>query len=145
MTQKFVIRLLTEDGELLAWCEEHIKPEANKAEGNCRFKVDSSTFRVLKGGTATFIAIHWCDLDVSRKMETFGGPFEIPESQVGGTARLDWMQAIWGVKGTTYVPKSVWIVQGDTGVPLPPVVVGSITLTPPTAAIGGGALRPVAV
>lgn len=123
MTQKFVIRLLTEEGELLAWCEEHIKPEPNRVEGNCRFHVASSTFRVVKGGTATWISIHWCSLDVARKMATFGGPFEIPASQVGGTARLDWMQAIWGV-------------QGNTSVPLPPVAVGTVVLSPPPASIG---------
>ncbi len=123
MRCKFVIRLLTEDGELLAWCEEHIKPEPNRAEGNCRFRVDSSTFRVVKAGTAEFIAIHWCDLDVARKMRTFGGPFEIPEEKVDGTARLDWMQAVWGV-------------QGNTSVPLPPVTVGTVSVSPPPATMG---------
>ncbi len=123
MIQKFVIRLLTEEGELLAWCEEHLKPEPNRAEGNCRFRVSSSIFRVVKAGSATFISIHWCDLDVARKMRTFGGAFEIPASHVGGTARMDWMQAVWGIAG-------------NTSVPLPPVTVGTVSVSPAPAALG---------
>jgi hypothetical protein len=126
MTQKFVIRLLTESGELLAWGEEHLKPIPNRDEGNTRFggKGHRSMLRVLKAGRAEFISIHWCDLDVARKMPITGGAMEVPNEAVGTDAQFHWMQAIWGV-------------QGNTEVPVPPVTVGApVVLAPDPAQIG---------
>jgi len=128
-TQKFVIRLLTTEGELLGWTEEHLEPEVSKSEGCVRFKTDKSTFQILKAGTASFLSIHWCDLDVARKLEPTGGPMVIPESHVGKLAQMHWMSSIWGV-------------QGNTDVPLPGVIVGSVTLSPDPLVIGGGGLPP---
>jgi len=123
MTQKFVLRLLTADGTLLGWCEEHLKPQPNREAGHTVFKTDSSEFQIVAAGTAQWVAVHWCDLDVARKQTMLGGPTEIPESQVGGKARLDWMQSIWGVPG-------------NKNVPLPPVTVGTVVLSPPPARMG---------
>lgn len=126
MKQKFVIRLVTESGDLLAWGEEHLKPTPDREQGNTRFggKGHRSILRVCKAGTAQFVSVHWCDLDVARKIPILGGPMEIPEAAVGSDAAFDWMQAVWGV-------------QGNTDVPLPPVTVGGpVVLTPDTAAIG---------
>ena len=127
MRQKFVLRLLTEEGELLGWCQHLLKAVPNREAGNTRFGPPGtkSKFRILRAGTAHFIAVHWTNVDCARKTPLMGGPVEIPESYVGGDGvSLVWTQSIWGVSGSAKCP-------------LPPVTVGEdITVSPDPAAIG---------
>lgn len=59
--QKFVIRLLTEDGVLLAWAEEHLV-----AQSGGRYVTSVTRLHVEQAGTPALISIHWCDADIAR-------------------------------------------------------------------------------
>jgi len=126
MTQKFVIRLLTEEGDMLGWCQHQLKPVPSRAEGCTRFGPRGTVSEILitKAGVAMYLSIHWCDIDCARKVPLLGGPMQVPESAVGTIAKHAWAQSIWGVSG-------------NTGVPLPPVTVGEpVVLSPDPAQIG---------
>ncbi len=126
MTHKFVLRLLTEEGTLLGWCEHHFKAEPHRLEGHTVFGPVGtvSEFLICKAGKAAYISVHWCDIDCARKLPLLNGGIEIGEQHVATVAKHTWVTSIWGVSG-------------NTDVPLPPVTVGKpIVLTPDPAQIG---------
>jgi hypothetical protein len=82
MTQKFVIRLMTEDGEMLGHAVEHIVGKQGS------FKAEMSEILITKPGRAHHISVHWCDLDVVRTEPLMTGPQEVPESFVGSKAKF---------------------------------------------------------
>lgn len=119
MTQKFVIRLMTEDGDMLGWCEEHLKPKQGA------FRADVSEILLTKVGFAHHISVHWCDLDVVRTEPLATGLTKISADKVGTVAKFAW----------TF--KSVWRVEGARMAHLPPIVVTKkIVLSPEPARMG---------
>lgn len=119
--QKFVIRLMTEDGQMLGWAEEFLDGK----QGSFVPTNYGTDIRIDKPGLAHHMTVHWCDLDVVRSEPLFTGPMEIPEDQVGSMATFYW----------TF--KSVWFVRGDERKHLPPVAVKKpIVLCPDPAQLG---------
>lgn len=115
---KFVVRLLTESDELLAWAEVYAEPRPQAPRGaSCPWwSVAPTTFPVERDGLAAKISVHWCDLDVARVQVLMG---DTPV-QVGQVFTLNWIEPIW-------------LVPGMRNVPLPTVTVRkSVTLQVPT-------------
>jgi hypothetical protein len=108
MIQRFVVRLLSAEGDLLSWTE--VQAQA-KPQGRPR----STPFHAM--GPSMFV-MHWCDLDVAR---LFALPTPTAVS-VGQVLRYDWFTM------------PVWMVEGSKAdVPLPPVTVrASVKIAPPT-------------
>lgn len=118
--EKFVLRLLSADNELLAWSEVFATPRpqqevdehgARRAVSCPYWPVDNQAtpLPVTVTGTATKVSIHWCDLDIARVMDLI----EPMRVEVGQTAMFAW----------TMTP--VWLVAGMRDVPLPPVVIAA--------------------
>jgi len=123
MKQKFVIRLMTEEGEMLGHAVEHIVGKQGS------FRAERSDILITKAGIGHHITVHWCDLDVVRSEPLATGPMEIPESHVGQHAKFYW----------TF--KSVWLVKGEERGFLPPIEVKeNIVLAPPTGNLGAVAI-----
>lgn len=117
--EKFVVRLLDADGHLLSWAEVWARPEPQRAAASCPFWPTGPTqFVIERGGVASEITVHWCDLDVARRREVAPHPV-----QAGQVVTFTWMEP-------------VWLVPGMRDVPLPPVTVrSSIVLAPAPAAL----------
>jgi hypothetical protein len=101
MTQRFIVRLLTADGTLLAWAEVFAtaKPQARGA--SCPFWPAGPTlFAIEQAGLASQISVHWADLDVARLATTLE-PVQVTAGQVFTFA---WMEPIWLVPGMRDVP-----------------------------------------
>jgi hypothetical protein len=108
MIARFIVRLLTADGDLLAWTE--VRAEA-KPQGRPRstpfMAVGPSTFVIEQDGTAEQMSIHWPDLDVVRVAK----PMESTPVQVGQVFTFTWSEPVWMVEGS------------KVDVPMPPVTV----------------------
>jgi hypothetical protein len=126
MRQKFVVRLLTAAGELLAWAEVYAEAKPQGRPRSTPFFASTPTlFAIEQHGEASQIAVHWCDLDVARL-------FQLPEPvdvATGQVLKYDWFTM------------PVWLVEGSkVDVPLPTVTIKqSVKVTPPTgnlAAVG---------
>ncbi len=118
MATKFVVRVLTANGELLAWQTVWAEPRLEQPRGaSCPFFGPSPThFVAERDGVATQISVHWCDLDVARKADLLE-PLEV---KAGQALAYGWIEP-------------VWLVPGMHDVPLPAVTErGSIMLQVPT-------------
>ncbi len=119
LKQKFVIRLMSADHEMLGWCEEHLVGMKGS------FRATVSDILLTHAGVATYIQVHWCDLDVIRTEPLLTGATEIPADKVGTVAKFGW----------TF--KSVWLVEGARKDHLEPVVVTkNVVLSPDVAQLG---------
>jgi hypothetical protein len=123
MTQKFVVRLLTSEGDLLSWAEVQAQAKPQGRPRSTPFHaIGPSMFVIEQDGIATQMSVHWCDLDVAR---VFALPEPVPVSALQ-VLRYDWFTM------------PVWMVEGSkVDVPLPAVTVrGPVKVSPPAAAMG---------
>jgi hypothetical protein len=123
MIQRFVIRLLTADGDLLSWAEVHAQAKPQGRPRSTPFHaMGPSMFVIERDGLASQISVHWCDLDVAR---LFALQVPTPVS-VGQVLRYDWFTM------------PVWMVEGSkVDVPLPSVTVRrAVQIAPPTGNLG---------
>jgi hypothetical protein len=102
MTAKFVVRLLSADGALLAWAEVHATASPQARGASCPFLAPGGVtlFPIEADGEATQISVHWCDLDVAR-MQRLVEPLTVT---VGAVARFTWIEPVWLVPGMRDVP-----------------------------------------
>jgi hypothetical protein len=117
--QRFIVRLLTAEGDLLSWTEVQAQAKPQGRPRSTPFHaIGPSMFVIERDGLASQISVHWCDLDVAR---LFALQTPTPVS-VGQVLRYDW------------VTMPVWMVEGSkVDVPLPPVTVrAKVTIAPPT-------------
>lgn len=122
MTDKFVVRLLGDGDELLAWAEVYAesRPQPN---ASCPFFATHPTrFAIEKNGVAKKLSVHWCDLDIARVQDIAGNT----PVQQGQVFDFNWIEP-------------VWLVAGMRNVPLPSVTVG----TPVSVSIPVGTLNAV--
>jgi hypothetical protein len=121
MTVTFIVRLLDEAQQLLAWARVPATARPQDRGASCPFWPNTDTaFMIEQAGRATSIAIHWPDLDVAR-IQTILEPADVRPGQI---VRFAWIEP-------------VWLVAGMRDVPLPPVTEhGAVRLTPPPAALG---------
>lgn len=120
MRAQFVVRLLGEEDELLAWARVEAEARPQDRAGSCPFwPVTATKFGIERDGMAVKLVVHWADLDVARQTALPGA-----RVSVGQVFDFTWIEP-------------VWLVPGTRGVPLPsvteraPVVVGV-----PTARLG---------
>jgi hypothetical protein len=119
MIQRFVVRLLSAEGDLLSWTEVQAQAKPQGRPRSTPFHaMGPSMFVIERDGLASQISVHWCDLDVAR---LFALPTPTAVS-VGQVLRYDWFTM------------PVWMVEGSKAdVPLPPVTVrASVKIAPPT-------------
>lgn len=121
MTARFIVRLLTAEGDLLSWAEVSAEARPQGRPRSTPFKALSpSMFVIERDGLATHLAVHWADLDVARLTPLM----EATPVQIGQALRFDWIEPVWMVEGS------------KVDVPLPPVTVRrSVTIQPPTGAL----------
>lgn len=119
MREKFVVRVLDEAHQLLAWAEVWAAAKPIGGGRSCQFWPAGPTqFRVTQRGTAALLTIHWCALDIARM--TALAPTEV---EVGQVFNFTWIEP-------------VWLAPGMQDVPLPAVTVDqSIELAVPTGAL----------
>lgn len=117
MTQKFVVRLLDAENQLLGWAEVSASARPQGQRRSCPFWADRPTqFVIDQDGIAAQITIHWCDLDLARSSP----PLEPTAVKAGQVFTLNWIEPVWLVPAP------------EKDVPLPAVTVRqSVTLTPP--------------
>lgn len=120
--EKFVVRLLDAQGNLLAWAEVYAEPQPQRLAASCPFWASAPTlFPIDRSGVATEITVHWCALDVARR-NALVDPVPVTAGQVMSFAWLE----------------PVWLVPGTRDVPLPAVTVGrSVVIAPPTGSLTG--------
>lgn len=100
--EKFVVRLLTADGALLAWTEVYALPSPQETGASCPFHAPTALeFVIEEAGMATQISVHWCDLDVARKQNLL----EPVQVQPGQIMKLHMIEPVWIVPGMHDVPK----------------------------------------
>ena len=98
---KFVIRVLGAQDELLAWATVYARPTPQEGRASCPFYAASpTTFLVERNGTATRIAVHWCDLDIARLAQVS----EPTPMTVGQSYTWTWIEPVWLVAGMKDVP-----------------------------------------
>lgn len=117
MTTKFVVRLLTADGALLAWAEVHATATPQSRGASCPFLAPGGVtlFPIEADGLATQISVHWCDLDVAR-MQRLVEPLKVESGQ---QARFAWMEPVWLVPGMRDVPLPAVTVRAPVAVAVP--------------------------
>jgi hypothetical protein len=119
MTQRFIVRLLTAEGDLLSWTEVQAQAKPQGRPRSTPFHaMGPSMFVIERDGLAAQISVHWCDLDVARIFA-----LQTPTAvSIGQVLRYDWFTM------------PVWMVEGSkVDVPLPPVTVrAKVTIAPPT-------------
>lgn len=122
MTEKFVVRLLDAEGQLLAWAEVWAAAAPQREGASCPFWATSPTvFRVDAAGRATQIAVHWCALDVARRQDLV----EALDVEPGQACTFAWIEP-------------VWLVPGMRDVPLPAVTISSpVAIAPPIGTLLG--------
>lgn len=120
MTSKFVVRLLDEADQLLAWAEVWATAAPQRDGASCPFWAKEPTqFLIDADGLAAKVAIHWCDLDVARVQNLV----EAVPVTTGTVCNFAWIEP-------------VWLVPGMRDVPLPAVTVrATVTLAPPTGTL----------
>jgi hypothetical protein len=115
---KFVVRLLDADHQLLAWQAVWARPKPQGGGRSCPFFPEVQTqFAVQQSGVVSLMSVHWCDLDIARMSA-------VPETpvSVGQVFTFHWFEP-------------VWLTAGSQGVPLPPVTVGTEVIVVPTGAL----------
>lgn len=120
MTARFIVRLLSADGDLLSWAEVYAEARPQGRPRSTPFMARTVTaFVIERDGEATQMSIHWADLDVCR-LTPLMNPSRVT---VGQVAQFHWIEPVWMVEGS------------KVDVPMPPVTVrGSVQLQPP---VGG--------
>lgn len=118
MTAKFIVRLLTAEGDLLSWAEVYAEARPQGRPRSTPFvALSPSTFVIEREGLASQLSVHWADLDVARVTPLMGAT----PVQIGQVLRFDWIEPVWMVKGS------------EVDVPLPPVTVrAQVKIQPPT-------------
>jgi hypothetical protein len=122
MTQKFVLRLLDADDQLLAWTTVYAAPRPQGRPRSCPFyPIEATWLTIERDGIASKVTIHWCDLDLAR----VGQPIEAVHVSAGQRFLFTWIEPVW------LVPT------GGQDVPLPTVTERqSVTVAVPTAQLG---------
>lgn len=123
MECKFVVRLLNDEGALIAWTTVMAYPKPQDTRASCPFWPVSlpTQLTTMRGGVISEITIHWTDLDIARTHAV--DPFEVKAGQL---INFGWMEP-------------VWLVGGMQDVKLPPVTVG----LPVTIGVPSGSLNSV--
>lgn len=121
MTARFIVRLLTAEGDLLAWSEVHAQAKPQGRPRSTPFTaLGPTTFVIERDGLATQLAVHWADLDVARLTPLM----QATEVRLGQVLRFDWIEPVWMVEGS------------KVDVPLPAVTVRApVALLPPTGSL----------
>lgn len=121
MTARFIVRLLTAEGDLLSWAEVYAESRPQGRPRSTPFKATiPTTFVIERDGLASQLSVHWADLDVARLTQLMT-PTAV---SVGQVLRFDWIEPVWMVEGS------------KVDVPLPAVTVrGSVQIAPPTGAL----------
>ena len=122
MTQKFVVRLMTKDDQLLSWAEVHAEARPQPGRASCPFFAPGPTLFVIDAeGVAFKYTVHWCDLDIARERLLLT-PTLVP---VGAQMRFDWTEPVWLTAGSQHIVLPAVTLRG-------PVLVG-----PPTGNLTG--------
>ena len=113
---KFVVRLLDREAQLLAWAEVYAEPRPQERGASCPYwPMGPTQFVVEQDGVATEITVHWCDLDVARR-NTLLEPMAVQAGQVMSFA---WMEPIWLVPGMRDVPLPAVTIRQSVNVLVP--------------------------
>jgi len=108
MTARFIVRLLSADGDLLAWTEVLAESKPQGRPRSTPFHpIGPTRFVIERDGIASQLSIHWADLDVAR----VGPEMQPTPVQVGQVFTFTWIGPVWMVEGS------------KVDVPLPPVTV----------------------
>ncbi len=123
MIEKFVVRLMDDNDNLLAWTELYCESKPQGGRRSCPFWPKGPTqFPIEQDGVATKIAIHWCELDLARE-QALAQPVPVT---VGVLADYTWIGPVWLVPAM------------DKDLVLPPVTVRqSVSLQPPVGSLVG--------
>lgn len=119
---KFVVRLMSEDDQLLSWAEVWASPVPQEGRHSCPFfpTPRQTPFLIEQAGVVTKYTVHWTDLDVVRSQAL--GPVSVAPLQI---FTFDWSL------------QPVWLVQSWPGIVLPGVTVRApVTMTPEAAGFG---------
>jgi hypothetical protein len=121
MIARFIVRLLTAEGDLLAWSEVHAQAKPQGRPRSTPFMAMGPTsFVIERDGIASQLSVHWADLDVARATPLM----QATPVQLGQVVRFDWIEPVWMVKGS------------EVDVPLPPVTVrAQVTIAPPVGSL----------
>lgn len=118
MVQRFVIRLMSDQDELLSWAEVMAEARPQGRPRSTPFMALGPTPLVIeKSGLAASIIVHWPDLDLVRRTPLMN-PTPV---DVGLCFRFDWIEPVWMVKGA------------DADIPLPQVTVRKNVAIAPSA------------
>lgn len=121
MTAKFVVRLLDEEDELLAWATVYGTARPQARAGSCPFfPTEPTSFLIEREGLAARISVHWCDLDVARQ-QALVEPVAVAPGQRFSFA---WIEPVWLVAGMRDVPLPPVTVRAPVAVGVP---TGSVT------------------
>lgn len=108
MSEKFVLRLLDANRELLAWAEE------NLVLNGARYHTDTTRFHVYTKGVPDKISIEWCDQNLVRETDTVIATMK--KVSPGDVLDFHWkLDVIWDTSHHVGTPRSQVI--------LPPVTV----------------------
>ena len=95
MREKFVVRLVDQQYNVLAWAVVHATPKS-LSRACCQFWPDEQTKLVItQGGRAVGLAIHWTDYDVAKFAPL---PTEV-EVAAGMIFDFNWAQPVWVIDG----------------------------------------------
>lgn len=93
---KFVVRLLDANGALLAWTTVWAEPRPQAQRASCPFWPTTPTqFTIEQAGVVASLSIHWCELDIARRGQSFE-PVAVAPGQV---FNFTWMEPVWLVAG----------------------------------------------
>jgi hypothetical protein len=120
--EKFVVRLLDDSAQLLAWAEVYAEPRPQERGASCPYKAVTATqFQIEQDGIASEMSVHWCDLDVARRTPLM----EATPVKAGQVFTFSWIEP-------------VWLVAGSRDVPLPAVTLRQpVAIVVPTGALMG--------
>jgi hypothetical protein len=101
MTARFVVRLLGADYGLLGWAEVMASARPQATGASCPFWPAGPTVLTIEAdGLATYVTVHWSDLDVHR-IQTLTQAVPVVAGRV---VTLPWAEPIWLVPGMRDVP-----------------------------------------
>lgn len=122
LSNKFVIRILDAEHQLLGWAEVYPKLHPGIGRASCGFVTTTPTkFLIEQDGDARYLVVHWCDPDLARIVEIMGAPVAVKKDQI--------VQYAW--------VEPVWLISGMRDVPMPTVTVRqSVEIGVPTGSIG---------
>lgn len=121
--QKFVVRLLDDLDQLVAWAEVYAVPKPQARGASCPFwPTEPTTFVIERAVTPSKLTIHWCELDVAR-VTSVSIDASSTAMQVGQHWSFVWVEPVWLVPGMRDVPLPAVTVRSSVGVTVP---VGSL-------------------